>query len=183
MKTSVLCVLAVASMAVGQNYYDQQMSVRNTFYGGVAWAAGEGASGMNPGVNACMEPLKRINKYFGAGGHIDYTWLSVAGLPDKIGAGVHLFDIAFVPKVYIPIADDMNISFETDPGLFGTYLYYSEGGYSNSLFKLFFGLSSGAAYNIGSYSFMFKFKTIFSDYRFERAQLVNWIALCAGIAL
>jgi hypothetical protein len=183
MRSIVLFLLTAVSIAFCQSYYETQMSVRNTFYGGIALNVGKGSSAMNPGVTACMEPVKKINKYFGAGGHIDYTWLSVANLPDNIGTGLHLFDVAFVPKAFVPVAEEMCFSFEADPGLYGTYFYYSEGGFHDSIFKLFFGFTSGAAFNIGSYSFMFKFKTIFADDRFELASLVNWIGFCAGIAL
>jgi hypothetical protein len=185
MRKCALCVLALVSLAVGQNYFDMQMSVRNMFYGGIALAVGDGSSSMNPGITACMEPLKKINKYFGAGGHIDYTWLSMAKakLPPNRGGGLNLFDIAFVPKGFVPIADDMSFSFETDPGLYGVYFYFSDGGYNNSEFLVRFGLTTAAAYNIGSFSFMFKFKTIFANDRFESVSTVNWIGFSAGIVL
>jgi hypothetical protein len=180
MKISVLFILATASIACGESYYELQMSVKNTFYGGLALAV---AGNMNPGVTASIEPIKRVNKYFGAGGHIDYTWLSVANLPEKMGAGNHMFDISFVPKAFIPVGYEKEFSFEADPGVYGVYFYYSEGGYFDSIFKVYFGLTSAAAFSIGSFSFMFKSKVVFADFSFERASLANWVAFCAGVTL
>jgi hypothetical protein len=176
----VLCLLALASITVGQNYYESMMTVRNTFYGGIALAVGEGASGLNPGVTLCMEPLKKINEYFSAGGHIEYAWLSTARLPQNVSEGGHFFDVAFVPKVFIPVASEMNFVFEIDPGLFGLYYYRRLGGYSNSVFKAYLGLTLGAGFNVHQFSLMFKYKSMFTE---NVSLAVHWITFSVGIAL
>lgn len=183
MSKSMLIVLAAASIAVSQSYYESLTSIKNTIYGGVAFAIEQGA-GMNPGVNAGIEPIKKINTYLGVGGHIDYTWLSVKNLPSNVGEGVHLFDVSFVPKAFVPVGKDMDFTFEIDPGIYGIDVYYRLGGFSSSEFNLHFGLTTGAGFKADVFSFLFKFKTFFTEsdgYHYMR--LVNWLALCAGVEL
>jgi hypothetical protein len=184
MRKSALSLLIAASFALGQNYYEPMLSIRNTFYGGIAFAVGEGASVWHPGVSGGIEPIKKINTYFGVGGHIDYSWLSRAELPPLKRAGLHYFDISFVPKAYLPVSANMTFSFEVDPGLYGTYAYYSYGEYRTSNFKVFFGLTAGTAFTIEAFSLIFKFKNIFGeDIPVPQVTIVNYLSLCVGIAL
>lgn len=184
MRNSVFSLLALAGLAFGQSYYETHASIRNTFSGGISLAVSEGSSNMNPGVSACIEPIKMINTYFGAGGHIDYTWLSMKNLDSAESRGGHFFDISFVPKAYLPISTNKCFSFEVDPGLYGVYAYFWWGGYKNSDFKLFFGLTSGVTFTIDAFSFIIKFKSIITEDNYVlRTRLVNWMSFCAGIAL
>lgn len=139
-----------------------QTESRTAIYGGLAMAIGDGASGMRPGIGVGLESVSKIGNYVGLGGHIDYEWLTVDIPADEdIRLGVHLWDVSFVPKCYIPFTESANMSFEVDPG-FCLSLAYVHGDYSDSDTKPHFSLTSGIAFNIEKFVLAFKFKRIFS---------------------
>jgi hypothetical protein len=157
------------------------MSAQTTFFAGGAFALG---SGVNPGVNVCLEPIKKINTYFGVGGHIDYTWFSASGLPPDVSVNLHSFDIALVPKGYWPVGKEMNVTFEIDPGWYGFLLKVRDGDDYATIFNKRFGLTTAPGFTVGNFSFAFKFKTVFVEGAGSHGvSLVNWIVLCAGIAM
>jgi hypothetical protein len=170
---TLLAVLLTFGLAYGNSNF------QNTFYGGLAIATGEGSEYINPGITACIEPLGKINKYFGIGGHVDYTWLSVKKPNgwdnDNFSFGFHMWDLALVPKAFIPISEDANIAFEIDPGLSLDLVYFNMGNYSDSDLQPNFGLTSGISINIKSFAFAFKFKNVFSD-----EDVTNWITFSVG---
>jgi hypothetical protein len=164
----LLCVTAVATA-----------QVTTTFYGGLAIAIGEGSSDMNPGIAACVEPIGKISKYFGLGGHLDYAWLSVRK-PSNLTmgdfrAGVHFWDISLVPKGYLPVADNSNVALEFDPGVYLTYSYINGGGESHGEVKPYFGLTTGVSFNINAFAVGFKIKNAFTE-----DHPTSWISFSVG---
>jgi len=183
MSTRGLILLCAASIAFcqSQGYYESQMSARTAFFAGGVLALG---TGMNPGVSACLEPIKRINTYFGAGGHVDYTWLSAAGLPADVGIDLHIVDISFVPKALWPVGKDKCLTFEIDPGWYLILIKVHDVNYHATGFNKRFGLTVAPGFTIGDFSFSFKVKSVFTDGAGTNdISLVNWIVLCAGINL
>jgi len=182
MRKTAFVLLVTASVAFCQSYYETQTLARTTFFSGIALAFGK--SGLNPGVNACLEPVKKINSYLSVGGHIDYTWFSASGLPADTAVNLHAFDISFVPKACWPLGKDKNITFEIDPGWYGILNYFHAGAYYETVFNKRFGLTTAPGFTINNFSFAVKVKTIFTESADSRyVKLIAWIALCAGIAL
>jgi hypothetical protein len=168
----IVVVLALAGIVLGET------RLVNTLYAGLALATGEGSSDMNPGITACLEPVVVVNKYFACGGHLDYAWLTAtkpSDAPSDFRAGTHLWDIAFVPKALVPIAADMNLAFEIDPGFNMTLAYVHGGSFDDSEFKPHFGLTSGISYTVKVFSFAFKFKNVFLE-----NDSVNWVTFTVG---
>ncbi len=125
-------------------------SFRNTLSFGVAIAvggdsiaAGKDREDMNPGLNACIELVAPLDKHFGLGVHLDYTWLTVKkpeGI-DHYHAGVHMWDLALVPRFFAPLADDVRMYFEFDPALYLVYDYLNIKEFADSDFKPHFGFT------------------------------------------
>jgi hypothetical protein len=144
--------------------------------GGLSLAVGEGSGDMNPGLNACVEPFVGINKYFGCGGHIDYTWLTVRTVDNSISAGVHFWDIGFVPKLLLPITENIVPFFEIDPAIFITLTYAHDAYFVPiSQSNTFFGMTFGTGINFKNFQTGFKFKTIFLE-----NNTMNWVIFYIG---
>ena len=167
-----LFVLLVATLAFGQ------AKMRTTFYGGGAFAVGEGSSDMNPGLSVCIEPISKFNSYFGIGGHADYTWLTdhiPTSAPSDAGGGMHMWDVGVVPKAFLPVGPDAAFAFELDPALYFTMAYAHAYGESVSSFKEYFGLTYGVSFTIRSFAVAAKFKTIIVE-----QDAINWMTLTIG---
>jgi hypothetical protein len=137
---------------------------QNTTNGGIALAVGDGSEPMNPGINLSLEPLTRVHHNFGIGGFIDYTWLSVdVPLDDDIRAGTHLWNICAVPKLIAPIASNLEIYFDVDPGVSLVLAYLNADYFADRKFKAFFGLSIKTGIYFNNFNFEFKFKSTFNE--------------------
>ena len=190
MKNFVLIVLASISIAPGQNF---EGLVTSTAYVGLALAIGDGSGGVNPGPTICLEPIRNVSPYFGIGGHIDYSWISAKKPPnitEEFSLGMHVIDVALVPKAFYPFSKDACGSVELDPGLYLPYLYYILGTFSQTAVKPFFGLTSGLSFRYQSFAFVLKFKTIFAEifqkgYNtiFSKVNTLNWMTFSVGITL
>jgi len=87
-----------------------------TISGGLSLAIGDNSEYVKPGPFASFETNVLLNKYFGIGGHIEYSWIiSDTSRVTVNRGGFHIFDIGLVPKLYIPVNKDFNFSFEIDP--------------------------------------------------------------------
>lgn len=173
MKKLLLLVVTFASVSFG-------IESRTTLSGGVAIAVGDGSQSMNPGLTLCLEPIARVSKYFGIGGHLDYSWLTEqrpSGMPSSMefSAGDHFWDISVVPKLYLPVSEKVLFCFDIDPGLYFGYAYLHLNGGSSSSSKQFFGMTYGVSLNASSFVFGFKFKNTFID-----NDQTNWIAFSIG---
>jgi hypothetical protein len=168
----LLCILLLVGLAVGQ------IEKLNTIYGGIAIATGEGSGSMNPGPTVCFESIAKFIKYFGIGGHAEYAWLTVkvpSWVPSNSSAGVHLWDLALVPKGYLPVGNNVNFALEIDPGFAMSYAYVREGSDSYSNFKIGFGMTYGISFTYKALALAVKYK---SDYM-ENGH-VDWISFTIG---
>jgi hypothetical protein len=153
-------IVIVALLAISVN--GQFVKFQNTMSAGLALAVGEGAEGMHPGINFCIEPVGRINKYFGLGGHIDYTWLS-ADIPSGFDerAGLHLWDASLVPKLFVPIVERLDFFCDIDPGVSFVLAYDRYMGQSATAFKTGFSMTYQAGFDINQFVIGFKIKNSF----------------------
>ncbi|MDO5577497.1 MAG: hypothetical protein Q4F84_10495 [Fibrobacter sp.] len=117
MKRLAFLVLFLASCAYSQ--------YTTTISGGLA--LGFEKCHTNPGVFASIETGVKLHKYFQIGGHIEYGWLTIE--KDFLGeyvdkGGYHVFDIGVVPKLCLPLNEDVSFTFEVDPAytLFIAYI-------------------------------------------------------------
>ena len=139
-----------------------QTESRTLIYGGLALATGQGNGDMRPGLSLGLESGSKIGNYVGLGGHIDYEWLTVDIPADyDIRMGVHLWDVSFVPKFFIPFTESANMSFEVDPGFCLSLGYIRSRGYSDSEVEPHFILTSGITFNVEKFAFGFKYKRVF----------------------
>jgi hypothetical protein len=152
--------------------------VENTVSAGIAIPIGDGSDGMRLGPTFCLEPIGRFNEYVGVGGHLDYTWMTMKPLSfwgHEITGGIHLFDVAFVPKFYLPITEVSHFALEVDPGFTLGINYAHYGTTSDSEIEPYFGLTIGG---------VFCFKAFSLGMKYRRAQGnggdLNWLALQIG---
>ncbi len=152
-------------------------SFRNTLSIGVAIPIGEGRENKNPGFNACIEPIAEFSRYFGLGGHADYTWITAKNEDDidDYHVGNHVWDLALYPKFFAPLADDIRMYFDFDPALFIEYAYSNIGKHSVSTYNPYFGFTIGTGVTIGTLNLGFKFKTFF-----DKGETTKWIIFNVG---
>ncbi len=177
MEKTLLLLSCAVGLIFGQSNFGQSgYKAKNTVYGGIAIMTGE--EGWNPGLALGLEPVSRISKYVGLGGHIDYTWLSLKTentIVGEVGGGLHFLDVAFVPKLYVPVSDETFMTFDIDPALVLDYAYAHFGNVEDSDISVHFGFTFGASFNVNLYSFVFKYKTVY-----VKGTSTSWIALCLG---
>ena len=146
------------------------------FGAGLSLAVGDGSSYMRPGPSVFFEPHVRLNKYFGLGGHIDYSWLTVKTVSSNFRAGDHLIDAGLVLKGYAGLSDEADIFFEIDPAfaLDIGYARYTYGG-SYSEAEPCFLMTYGTGFQIKKFLVGFKFKHLIHEFL-----SVKWINFYIG---
>lgn len=139
---------------------------------GLSLAVGDGSSYMRPGPGLSFEPNIKVNQYFGIGGHVDYSWMTVdfdeLYYGEGYRAGDHFIDIGFVPKLYVNLHEHSSMFFEVDPAIAMDIGYVSEeyGGDrdSHTEAELAFAMTYGFGFVLKQFVFGFKFKHIVHDY-------------------
>jgi len=189
MKKMLIALFMWSNIAYCQNY---EGLVTNTAYGGLALAV-NGNSGVYPGPALCIEPVRNISPYFALGGHLDYAWFQAkkpSTITEDFTMGVHILDLALVPKAMYPISNRVTATLEIDPGLYVTYFYYIVGTTSSSSVGKFFGLTEGLSLRLKPFVFLFKFKTMFAnifktgfDNMFSKDNTLSWMTLSVGMEL
>jgi hypothetical protein len=173
MMAFLLCVTALSTADV---------TVVNTVSGGLSLAVGNGSDHTNPGLTVCIEPIGKFSKYFGVGGHVEYAWITFQkpsySVVNDYGAGVHFWDLSFVPKGYLPLSADMNLTGEFDPGVYMTYAYIHGNGFSDHNFDTHFGLTMGFSFNVNAFAFGFRFKSVFTD-----NDPTSWVSFAVGYVI
>jgi hypothetical protein len=166
-------------LCLGFSAFSQEVGTNVS--GGLSLALGDQAEHMNPGLNASLEPNYQINRIFGVGGHVDYTWISAEEEIEDLRTGFHFIDVGFVPKLYVPLTDDNNMFFEIDPACMfaiGYTKYPSEFHMdSDSDFDTHFALTYGAGFQLGNFLVGMKIKNVHTD-----PETTNWINLYIGFA-
>lgn len=140
---------------------------------GLSIAVGEGSSFMRPGPSFSFEPNIKVNKYFGLGGHIDYSWLTVKTGSSKVRAGDHLIDAGLVLKGYAGLSDEVDMFFEIDPA-FALDIIYARGSYGGSYSEVepCFLMTYGTGFQIKKFLVGFKFKHV--AHEFLTAKWINF---------
>lgn len=154
-----------------------EIQTRTALYGGLAMATGVGHEEMNPGLDLRFEAGCKPIPFLSLGGAVDYTWISsdVQSQYD-VRAGFMFWDIAFDPKLCIPIKDDFNISFGLSPGFCFTRVYAKFEDESYSEVERSFSTTEGIALNFRNFTIAFNFKTAF----IEEGNHLHWICFNIG---
>jgi hypothetical protein len=171
MRKYALLLLACFSYAACQ---PRQIS---TFFAGLAVpTGGEDGKNYNPGLSVGFEPLSTLGPFFSCGGHIEYSWMTKKlsnPAPDSARGGTHVWDIAVVPQLSLPLNSAVSLHAEVSPGIYIKYDYFQDRG---TLSPPFLCVSTGNSISVNNYIFSLKFKNILDGRRI----ILNWVTLSIG---
>jgi hypothetical protein len=179
MRKTAVIIVGLCSFAFGQS------DLKTAIYGGgglMVSAVSQGMvaapsdiiNGTNPGLCAGYEALKPIIPNFGIGGHIEYSWFTLTDTsPYRIG--FHFWDLAVVPRAYLPLGEKMAFGLECDPGFSGIYAYMAAQGDRIGAFDPAFGLTTGVTFSVKLFQVAFKLKNVW----FKDGAL-GWLTMTVG---
>jgi hypothetical protein len=182
-----ICLLVV-SVFPESNFY-------KTINIGAAAAVGFGYDNVFIAPAGGIDLNYKVYKYIGIGTHLDYSWFAARNRLnyDYFNVGAHFFDLAFVPRGYVPIDEKNELFFEVDPAVAFTYAYldyvdFSQTVYRDEFFLSDFGMTYGFGVSMRFFTAMCKIKMVYfknsdNDYDTGKYQAAHWIMLTIGVPL
>ncbi len=165
--------------------FAKDIAVRQKFaaYGGLSVFIGDGSEDVNPGINAGIETIAKVGKFYGIGGSIEYTWLTEdlpPSAPEDKRSSLHYWDASVIQKVFYDINDNVNIFGEFAPGFYyGLWVVRNK--YNRAAArKPGFGLSFGTGVHAKSFIFVFNFKAALDRAGYRRIRSIKWITFSIG---
>lgn len=151
---------------------------QTTFAGGLSVPVGEGSDGVNPGLSLGFESLATIERVYGVGGAIEYTWLSFDHSDfwyADVRGSLHYWSVGLVQKGILPVNEDISLFAGAAPGFYLGLATVHMGSYSNSEVEPDFGISLSTGVNILNFACSFGYRAVFTD-----GPRPKWITISLG---